>query len=170
MVRSSQRDMQAAEGPPLTLTIRGYFLLESKSLGSINQPCTRVVPFVQWTLRISPQAGFNSALRVVICFQSPIGPVHTSGGALADCRARAVVNLSLPLEPLAAQALPDGIAPSSPVHSVWTDPSLVFTLPKPEFPSTFSAKVMRSEALHATAEGDDLMLGVRLRAVPPATG
>src|ERR1700686_3205504 len=86
MVRLSHREPQDAEGPPCTFTISGYFLPGSKPLGSISQPSSFVVPLVQWKLRISPHAGFTSALIVVNCFQLPIGPTHTSDGALADWR------------------------------------------------------------------------------------
>src|ERR1700685_317373 len=141
MVRSSQRDMQAAEGPPCTLTTRGYFLVESKSFGSMSQPCTRVVPFIQCTLRISPQAGLMSEFRFVSCFQLPTGPAQSSGGVLADWRMTAVTTLSLAEDWGAAHALPEGAAASSPVHRVWTELPSTFTLPKPALPSTFSAKV-----------------------------
>src|SRR5258708_2080735 len=34
----------------------------------------------------SPQPGFRSLLRSVICFHWPIAPAHTSGGALKELR------------------------------------------------------------------------------------
>src|ERR1700676_1502777 len=118
MPRSAHRDMQAADGPPCTVTISGYFLPASKSLGSITHPCTRIVPLFQCTLRISPHAGLTSALRLVSCFQLPMGPAQASGGVLADCRTIAVINLSPVNERPGTQASPEGVAVSSPVQSV----------------------------------------------------
>src|ERR1700734_1397370 len=94
MFRSPHCETHAEDGPPWTVTTSGYFFSGEKSLGSINHPCTRVLPFIQFTLRISPHAGLTSALRVVSCFQLPIGPAQTSGGVLPDWRTMAVIKLS----------------------------------------------------------------------------
>src|SRR5258708_5491106 len=117
--------------------MRGYVLPGAKSLGSISQPCTRVAPFIQFTLRISPHAGLISSLSLVTCIHLPIGPNHTSGGALGDCRTTALIGFS-PAEELArTQESPSAAADSSPVHRVLGLPPLILTLPKLEFPSLF---------------------------------
>src|SRR6202453_1242950 len=173
MVPGSQREPQAADGPPCTFTISGYFFCGSKSLGNISQPCTRVVPFIQWILRISPHAGFIAAFSVVSCFHCPIGPAQISDGTFADWRTIATVTLSLAELVVVAvdtQKSLAGRAVSSPVQMVCIAPPLALTLAKPELPSTFSPKVMRPEPVHASANGDALMLGVTLRAAPPAIG
>src|ERR1700745_1115361 len=167
--RAFQPDMQAADGPPCTFTMSGYFLLESKFLGSSSQPCTRVAPFIQCTFFTSPHAAFISAFRLVSCFQLPIGPAHTSGGALEDWRTIAVINFPL-ADGADAHPVPWASADSSPVQRVCTAPSLTLTLPKPELPSTFSVKVMRPGALHIISDGEALIFGVRFRAAPPAIG
>src|ERR1700677_3066552 len=80
------------------------------------------------------------------------------------------VNFSPAWEPPEAQAAPAGDADSSPVQSVWTRLPFVLMLPKPEFPSTFSANVTRSGAVQLSLKADDLRLGVRFRAMPPVMG
>src|SRR5580698_8828914 len=124
--------MHAADGPPCTVTTSGYFFPESTSLGSISHPCTRVLPFIQCTFRISPHAGLISAFKLVSCFQAPIAPAQTSGGVLADCRTTAVINPWPVKDSPAAHSPPSGPAPSSPVQSFSTPPPEVLTVPKPE--------------------------------------
>ena len=46
----------------------------------------------------SPQPGFTFWLRVVICFQSPFAPAHTSGGAVNELRTAADIFPSLEIE------------------------------------------------------------------------
>src|ERR1700693_686187 len=91
---SSQWELHAHDGPPCTSTTSGYVLPGTSSLGNISQPCTRVVPFIQCTLRISPHAALTPAFRLVSRFQLPIGPTQTSGGALPDWRTTAVIDPS----------------------------------------------------------------------------
>src|ERR1700722_8680306 len=124
------------------------------------------------------------AWRRVRCFQLPIGPSQTSGGALADWRTMAVMFFSVSLGLtvgasvavcaggylIVAHTSPVGRASSSPVQSVPIAPPRTLTVAKPELPSTFSAKVMRSGSVQASAYGDALMLGVRFCAVPPSVG
>src|SRR5207244_2938275 len=68
------------------------------------------------------------------------------------------------------EALGDGVAPmdSSPHLNVFTVPPAELTVAKLGLPSSFWAKVIRSEPVHASEEGDALMLGVRFRVRPPA--
>src|SRR5580698_6176503 len=96
----------------------GYAFPEAKSFGSINHPCTRVLPFIQCTWRISPHAGLIAAFRLVSCFHLPMGPAQTSGGVLADCRTIAVTDLTSANAMPGVQAAPTGAATSSPVQSV----------------------------------------------------
>src|SRR5579864_2734582 len=138
-VRESHRDMQAADSPPWTFTISGYVLPASKSLGNINQPSSFVVPLVQWKLRISPHAGFTSALTVVNCFHLPMGPTQISGGLLADWRMTALTDPSLDREALREGAVP---ATSSPAQRDCAAPPDAWTTENPDLPSTFSAKVI----------------------------
>src|SRR5271169_2690099 len=97
--------MHADDGPPCTLTTSGYVLPDvlpgAKFLGSISQPCTRVLPFCQWILRFAPHDGSRPSFRCVICFQVPIAPAQTSGGVLADWRVTAVTVPSRENDPLA---------------------------------------------------------------------
>src|ERR1700746_3359155 len=86
MICESHRARQEAEGPPCTLTMRGYVFPGEYLTGNINQPCSRRFPFVQWKFTISPHAGLTPALSIVSCFQFPIGPAQSSAGVLADCR------------------------------------------------------------------------------------
>src|ERR1700674_5076531 len=170
MTPSSQCEVHAHDGPPCTLTTRGYFLPGAKSLGSSSHPCTRVVPLFQCTLRISPQAGCTALFKLVSRFQPPIGPAQTSGGELANWRTTAVTDPSWENEPPGTQAALVVAASSSPVQSVRTAPPLVLMVAKLELPSAFWAKAMRSEDIHASAEGDVVLWGVRFRAVPPCVG
>src|SRR2546425_7711710 len=120
----------------------------------MSQPWSVVSSFVQWKLRISPHAGLAPALTVVNCFHLPIGPAHTSGGVLADCRTTAVTLLSAE-----NKAFGNGVVPtaSSPFHSVCTAPPLALTLANPDSPSTFCANVIRSEPNQVRADGELLI-------------
>src|ERR1700747_3544608 len=69
-------------------------------MGSISQPCSCNFPFVQWKFTISPHAGLIPELRVVSCFQFPIGPAQSSGGVLGDCRLTAETDPSRERAPL----------------------------------------------------------------------
>src|SRR5579871_663121 len=58
---------------------------------------------------------------------------------------------------------------SSPLQSCRRLPAML-TEPKPDLPSIFSANVISSGPVQVRYEGDDSILGVRLRAGPPETG
>ena len=59
---------------------------------------------------------------------------------------------------------------SSPCHRCWTEPPPALTVARPDSPSMFSANVIRSDAVQAIAEGEELIFGVRLRARAPRNG
>src|ERR1700733_13148382 len=120
-----------------------------------------MLPFIQCTFFISPHAGFKSEFTCVSWVQFPIGPAHTSGGVLGDCRTIAVVIPSNPddtQQPLAGRTNP------GPFHNVLIAPPFVSKAAKPKLPSTSSAKMTRSPACQAMAYGDALMPGVKFRA------
>src|SRR5579859_302775 len=108
-----------------------------------------------------------SRLRIVICFQMPISPAQTSGGVLGVWRTTALVFPSREND-----APGDAVVPinSSPIQIVLKFPPVAFTAANPDFPSMYSANVMRSFAVQNTQEGDDGIPGVMLCALPPETG
>src|ERR1700757_3262073 len=61
----------------------------------MSQPCTEPILVVQRRLFASPHSGLRLAFTWVICFQSPTGPAHTSGGLENVSRTTAVVVPSL---------------------------------------------------------------------------
>src|SRR5580658_6067 len=78
--------------------------------------------------------------------------------------------LTLPLrerDPPGTHASEIAAVSSSPVHKVCASPPVTLTLPKPELPSTFALKRMRSGDAHAREDGDALRFGVTFRAGPP---
>src|ERR1700722_20185669 len=123
----------------------------------------------QWKLCASPQAGLIPTFKVVSCFHLPMGPAQTSGGVLADWRITAVTDASCEKD-----ALGDGAVPmnSSPVQMVCTRlcPAPVLTLARPELPSIFCAKMIRSGLAHVNEDCELLIFGVRLRTLPRAAG
>src|SRR2546421_5268585 len=117
--------------------MRGYVSPGVKSFGSINQPSSLVVPFIQWKFRISPHAGLAPALTVVNCLHLPMGPPQTSGGAPADWRITAETEPSRERE---AEA--DAPTNSSPVQSDCTVAPEAFTVENPDLPSTFCVNII----------------------------
>src|SRR3984957_4506629 len=167
---SSQRDMQACAGPPCTLTTSGYFLSGVKSLGQVSHPCTRVFPFIQFTVRVSPHPRLFPSFTCVICCHFQMVPAQTSEGVPAACRTMVTFDPSRENEAAGSHASLAVPITSSPVQSVSTAPPPTPTAAKLEFPSTSCANTMRSAPAQVTAEGDALIPGVRFRAAPPANG
>src|SRR5580700_6476973 len=61
----------------------------------MSQPCTEPILVVHRRLFASPHSAFRLAFTCVSCFQSPIGPAHTSGAVENASRTTAVVLPSL---------------------------------------------------------------------------
>src|SRR5271165_2823307 len=99
-----------------------------------------------------------------------MGPALTSGGLFADCRTIATLDPSRENEALGSQVSLLSPISSSPVHSVCTGPPFRLTEAMLEFPSESCAKTIRSAAAQASADGELLIPGVKLRARPPAKG
>src|SRR5882672_1980444 len=108
--------------------------------------------------------------RFVSCFQWPGGPAQTSGGVVPDWRATAVREASRENDAPGTQASLVVPSSSSPVQMVCAGAAVVLTVAKAELPSAFWAKAMRSGEIHAMAEGEVLLFGVRFLAAPPAAG
>src|ERR1700678_2978106 len=73
-------------------------------------------------------------------------------------------------DPPGTQASLVAATSSSPLQSVRSSLAPEFTEAKLEFPSAFRVNMMTSGEAHASAEGDVLLSGVRLRTAPPVTG
>src|SRR5579872_730594 len=107
------------------------------------------------------------ALSVVSCFQLPIGPAQSSGGAVGDCRTTADIDPSRESAPLSERC---ALTYSSPAQIFCTAPPDDDTLLNPDMPSMFSPNKMRSAEVHINEDGELLILGVRSRIDPPAIG
>src|SRR5579864_1639470 len=119
-------------------------------------------------LLASPQAGLRLALRVVICFQAPIGPAHTSGGWLNDWRMMALVLPSAATD--TAMPQPFAVIWSSACHRVSIFAVAGSTLASPAPPSTHSPKRTLPFLVQVNQLAEAFISGVTFLASPPVAG
>src|SRR5579864_5957039 len=120
----------------------------------------------QCKLSALPHEGRRARLSCVTCFQLPVGPAHTSGGALNDSRTAAEVLPSRESEtPTVNWFWP---MCSAPAQSGVTAPESRLTEAAPLLPSTISPNTMDFESDDQLIElAVAFMLGVTSRASPP---
>src|SRR5579862_1147801 len=163
-----QLDCTAALGPPCTSTTSGYFLLASKFAGKTSQPCTSYESDFHRRLLASPQADFTFLFRCVICFQSPLAPAQTSGGAAKELRTAPKIFPS-------ADGETEG--PQVPAET-WSAPRYSESILPPagsiemmdESPPTNSPAISFPSRVHPSQLADALRSGVRFCALPPSAG
>src|SRR5213592_2894680 len=113
----------------------------------------------------SPHTGCCAALLCVTCFQSPMRPAHTSGGAFIDSRTAAAVWPSLAAAKLGRK--PKEWRPLIPRHSASIVAVFESRTETAEPPPDHSVNRMRSGAVHVSELGDVLRPGVRFTGAPP---
>src|SRR4029077_998619 len=116
-------------------------------------------------LFVSPHAGLASLLRCVICFQSPVGPAQTSGGAVKELRIRAEDFASAATERLAPR--PSTVMLSLPRQSVSAVELAGSSCAIAVSASAYSVKRILPSWVQASQLAEALRLGVRLVPLPP---
>src|ERR1700761_659122 len=116
----------------------------------------------------SPQPGFRSLLRDVICFHWPIAPAHTSGGALKELRITADWVPSDETERFGFHK--PAVMLSAPRHRFKTAGFCGSTRETEESASRVSAKRILLSEVHISQLAEDFRPGVMLLAFPPELG
>src|SRR5579871_6425226 len=116
----------------------------------------------------SPQPGFRSLLRAVICFHWPIGPAQTSGGAPKELRIKDACVPSDVTERFGFHR--PAVMLSAPRHKFETAELSGSTRETEESASRISAKRILLSEVQASQLAEDFRPDVTLFAFPPVLG